>query len=130
MANLLSGLFRGRCPRCRSGALFQYPWWHVNKILAMNDSCPVCGQSYLQEPGFYYAAMYMSYAVNVALAVTCWVLFGFLFKPDSLEAFFQFVLIPVIVLVLVLLPFILRFSRTAVLYWLGNINYDPKWNKI
>jgi hypothetical protein len=39
----------------------------------MPDRCPVCGQSYQPEPGYYYGAMYVSYAFNVAILVAIWI---------------------------------------------------------
>ena len=29
--------------------------------MEMPDQCPVCGLDYIQEPGYYYGAMYVSY---------------------------------------------------------------------
>ena len=39
----------------------------------MHESCPVCSQVYDPEPGYYFGAMYVSYALNVAIMVTVWV---------------------------------------------------------
>ena len=39
----------------------------------MPEACPVCQQPYEPEPGFYYGAMYVSYALNVAILVAVWV---------------------------------------------------------
>jgi hypothetical protein len=38
----------------------------------MNSSCEKCDLSFEQEPGYYYGAMYVSYALGVALFVTIW----------------------------------------------------------
>lgn len=35
----------------------------------MPDHCPECGLSFMPEPGFYYGAMYVSYALTIALSV-------------------------------------------------------------
>ena len=35
----------------------------------MNPHCDHCGQSFMPEPGFYYGAMYVSYAFYVAVVV-------------------------------------------------------------
>ena len=71
-----------KCPRCHHGDMFtnNNPY-ALSKMSDMPLSCPVCGQPYVLEPGFYWGAMYMSYAltllfsaINVALI---WLLFGF-----------------------------------------------------
>ena len=62
--NLFKSIFKYRCPRCRSSKLFQEPFDFRNP-LAMNDKCPVCGQHFTPEPGFYYGAMFISYGLGV-----------------------------------------------------------------
>lgn len=46
----------------------------------MYPKCSVCGLKYEKEVGFYYGAMYASYALAVAEFVICWVGF-YLFFP-------------------------------------------------
>jgi uncharacterized protein (DUF983 family) len=68
------------CPRCQEGQFFQsnpYDLKHAGDLL---EHCPSCGLKYEKEPGFYYGAMYVSYALGVALFVTCWTSFN-LFLP-------------------------------------------------
>lgn len=50
----------------------------------MESSCTVCGQQYEREPGFYYGAMYVSYAINVIWFVTSWIALSLLF-PEGLS---------------------------------------------
>ncbi len=42
----------------------------------MPERCPECGFYNQPEPGFYWGAMFLSYAISVAL---CMLLFGFIF---------------------------------------------------
>jgi uncharacterized protein (DUF983 family) len=44
-----------RCPRCFEGKVFR-------GLLAMNERCPVCDLKFEREPGYFYGAMYFSYA--------------------------------------------------------------------
>lgn len=37
-----------------------------------HSKCPVCGTKFEREPVFLYGAMYVSYAIGVALFVTAW----------------------------------------------------------
>lgn len=72
--SLLSSVFKNKCPRCREGDLFltknPYSFSNIDK---MPDNCPKCGQKYWIEPGFYYGAMYISYALTIALSVAIFV---------------------------------------------------------
>lgn len=52
------------CPRCHKGKVFERnnPY-NFKYIFKMHDSCSVCGESYQREPGFFFGAMYVSYAL-------------------------------------------------------------------
>ncbi len=63
MATLLGSILSKKCPRCRSSKLFIEPMM-LNKPLDMNDRCPICGQNFMPEPGFYYGAMFISYLIS------------------------------------------------------------------
>src|SRR6185312_1720374 len=77
--HFIPSLLRFKCPRCRSGDMFQArnPY-NLRTCLKMNDRCPVCHQLMEIEVGFWYGTSYISYAMTVALSVaTCvawWVL--------------------------------------------------------
>ena len=45
----------------------------------MYENCSHCGLKYTREVGFWYGAMYVSYAVSVAIFVTLWVATSVLF---------------------------------------------------
>src|SRR3546814_16604797 len=64
-----------RCPRCRKGNMFTHAAFHP-KFSKMNKNCPVCNLQFEIEPGFYWGAMYFSYALNVAEMVTIAILAG------------------------------------------------------
>jgi uncharacterized protein (DUF983 family) len=59
-----------KCPRCQEGPLFinKNPYKLKNWDKMHND-CPVCELHYEREPGFFQGAMYVSYALGVALSV-------------------------------------------------------------
>lgn len=63
MATLINSIFSKKCPKCRSSKLFIQPMM-LSKPLDMNARCPVCGQNFLPEPGFYYGAMFISYLIS------------------------------------------------------------------
>jgi len=61
--NKLFSILNLKCPRCHEGDLFKTGSWSFQDITGMPDRCPNCKQNYMPEPGFYYGAMYVSYAI-------------------------------------------------------------------
>ena len=115
----LYSILKGRCPRCHEGEVFLFRNPYKNfKFIKMHDQCAVCRQSYNPEPGFYWGAMYASYAVTVAI---CLVLGGGLLFTNLKAEVILLILFGVLT---VLLPIIFRLSR---LIWLHIfIGYNPK----
>jgi uncharacterized protein (DUF983 family) len=59
-----------KCPRCQDGPLFiNANPYKIKNWDKMHSDCPVCGLHYEREPGFFQGAMYVSYALGVALSV-------------------------------------------------------------
>ena len=88
----------------------------------MNTTCPACGFTFEVEPGYFYVAMLLSYAMNVAELVTfgvgAYILTGseqpWLYVGILLGGAF------------VLSPFNFRYSRVILLFWLTpGLHYDP-----
>src|SRR5947209_8129921 len=105
-----NSIFSWKCPRCRKGNLFKHPIsFHLGKTLEMNESCPHCGLNLNPEPGYYYGAMFVSYALTIfeiALVVAgVYVL--------NHEAATWVYLIFVIAVSLVLMPFNYRWGRAG-----------------
>lgn len=73
------------CPRCHKGKVFERnnPY-NLKYIFRMNSSCSVCKEQYLKEPGFFFGAMYVSYALMAGWLII-WVLADILWF--RLEAF-------------------------------------------
>ena len=51
--------------------MFLYSARQVTRFSAMNPVCPHCNASFVPEPGFYFGAMFISYAFNVVIFVAC-----------------------------------------------------------
>jgi uncharacterized protein (DUF983 family) len=106
-STVFHSIFFFRCPRCREGAFFKSHPYDLRKVGDMHEHCSACGLKYEKEPGFYYGAMYVAYALGVALFVTLWTSFN-LFAP-SVSVGIQ---IAVIVLATILLgPYIYALSK-------------------
>jgi hypothetical protein len=87
----------------------------------MNTHCPVCDVSLEPEPGFYYGAMFVSYAFTVVLfAITAGIIY-FFFSPATELTY----IIAIIVVSILFVPFSFRYSRICFLYLIGGIKYDP-----
>jgi uncharacterized protein (DUF983 family) len=77
--NRLYSILNYKCPRCHQGNLFIGKAY--SKHLAhMPEQCTSCGLRYEREPSFFTGAMYVSYALQVALFTSVYVALGVLFK--------------------------------------------------
>jgi hypothetical protein len=124
----LASVFSCRCPRCRQGKLFKNPVSiSLKKNMAMNERCPVCGQITDIEVGFYYGTGYVSYLIALLISAICfilwWILIGFSFSDNR----FLYWIISNSLLLVVLQPWLMRFSRSLWISWF--VRYDPDWKK-
>ncbi|WP_240935725.1 DUF983 domain-containing protein [Hymenobacter sp. HDW8] len=113
-----------RCPRCHQGKLFSYPAYKLTKYAVMPERCAVCEVAYEPEPGFYWGAMFVSYAFSVACFALGGVATYYLFNDPAVWVY----VLMVTGFVLVTAPITLRYSRAIMLYLFGFIPYDPKYN--
>ena len=102
--------------------MFKHKTMNLGNMLKMHRTCPICGQDLMPEPGFYFGAMYFSYAINVALMVTFGMAFHILFHPGNILITFASVFIAP----LLFAPWNFRISRAIMLYALGGIKREDK----
>lgn len=62
-----------KCPHCNEGDFFESHPYKLSKVGDTYDKCATCNRKYSREPGFYFGAMFVSYALGVAVFVTIWV---------------------------------------------------------
>lgn len=111
-----------RCPRCHQAPLFTHPAASLH-FSAMPKQCPVCGQSFEPEPGFYFGAMYISSGFAVAVVVAVGLLLYFAFgDPDT-----WVYVVTVTGVMLLATPLVFRYSRALMLYLFGGARYDADW---
>jgi uncharacterized protein (DUF983 family) len=111
-----------KCPKCRTGNMF------ANELYSfggqkMHDACPHCGFHFEIEPGYFYVAMFVSYALNVALLITLGIgtyLFTYSENP--------WVYMPILLIAaFALSPVNFRYSRVILLYWLTpGVHFERK----
>ena len=105
-------ILRMRCPRCHKGRLFinQNPY-NIKQLTKMPVSCECCGQLTQPETGFYYGAMYVSYALCIAIGFLNY----FVFEKGFGASGVNFLILNTLVLFL-LWPVIFRYARVLYLY--------------
>lgn len=73
---LLPTALKMKCPYCGEGDLFKVKNpYRFSTMHVMHDACPKCHTSFHEEPGFYWGAMYVSYALTAGMVVfnTVWI---------------------------------------------------------
>jgi len=117
-----SALIHCKCPRCHEGNMFKNPAIS-KKFTEMPAHCPVCGVHFEPEPGFFWGAMYFSYAFSVGLTMLTAFSVYFIFNNPSVLVYMSFI-VPVVVL---FSPWSLRYSRSLMLHLFGGLKFDPDW---
>ncbi|MFD0767196.1 DUF983 domain-containing protein [Mucilaginibacter lutimaris] len=119
--HVLEAFIKAKCPRCRRGDIYSTPTYSFGGQ-KMHERCSHCGLHYEREPGYWYVAMFVSYAFNVAEMVTFAVGLHILTGSNS-----PWVYVGVLLgVIFILSPFNYRYSRVALLYWLTpGLNYEP-----
>lgn len=119
--SMFSAVLSAQCPRCREGSMFRRRGWRSLLSIAMYDNCPKCGLRFEIEPGFFYGAMFVSYAMVTGITLVSVLVSFALWKDPSTWA----IALVVTGLILLLLPSIFRYSRVLFLHWFGGIIYQP-----
>lgn len=114
-----------KCPRCRRGKLFANSMYGFGGQ-KMNPTCDHCHLTFEIEPGYFYVAMFVSYAMNVAEFITTAIVISVLTGSSN-----PWLYVSVILSVsLILSPFNFRYSRVTLLYWLTpGLHYNPELSK-
>ena len=60
-----------KCPFCHEGEFFLSHPYDLSQVGDLHTACPVCHRKYEKEPGFYYGAMFVSYAIGIAFSLLC-----------------------------------------------------------
>jgi len=115
-------MLHAKCPRCRRGDMFTGRVYSLTSN-HINLDCPRCNMHFEIEPGYFYAAMYVSYALNVGTSFTIAMLTYFITGNTTSPWLYTGVIIGGC---FVFAPIIFRVSRVLLLYWLSpKIHYQP-----
>lgn len=111
-----------KCPRCHEGDLFETNSFSFQKPFDMPDECPVCKQSFMPEPGFYYGAMFISYIFMGWFSIGLIALLHWVLDWSTAASFAVLIAFYAISLVWIF--------RTARAIWINiNVKYRPEYGK-
>ena len=87
----------------------------------MNETCASCHASFMPEPGFYFGALYVSYAFTIVFFIGIWATLYTTFDPaDWVYG------VTIVLACILFIPFSFRYSRILFLYWFGGLNQRGK----
>jgi uncharacterized protein (DUF983 family) len=124
MINILYATLSNKCPRCHSGKVFESnnPYSLKNGLI-MTKHCDGCGLKYEREVGYFYGAMFVSYALQTGLLTLLYFLNMFWWNMPSLYLVFL-----IIGSVFILFPVTFRWSR---IIWISLFTkYEPAYKVI
>lgn len=109
----------GTCPVCQKTYMYKESNpYKLTKTLTLKERCTHCYLKFSMEPSFFFGAMYVSYALGVALAVATFIITFFFL--DIKDKFYN--LLSITFVLVALMPIIMRLSRNI---WLNIfIGYD------
>ena len=118
----LYSILTGTCPKCQNESMYvDQNLLHVGNVIKMHEKCSHCGLKYQIEPSFFYGAMYVGYGLNVAIGIAVFLISYFIYS--SIKVSF----IAIIVSILLLVPIVLRISRS--IYINMFVSYDPTFKQ-
>ena len=91
----------------------------------MPERCAVCGLVFEPEVGFYWGAMYISYAFSTVIVALVGVLLYFLGNDPDVWVY----VVAVAAAVVVFTPLMFRYARAVMLYAFGGTHFDPRYSK-
>lgn len=119
MNKFLFSVIKNKCPHCGQGDFFvPGHMFNPRTFDRMNKECSNCRMDFRQEPGFYFGAAIMSYALQAVMLLLSYILFQVL-----VEIPFWYFLGLFSGLLILLLPFTFRISR---LLWINMLGTRPK----
>src|SRR6478752_6408428 len=120
--NKTLSIVEGKCPRCQSGKMFTHNAVS-KKFTEMAPDCPVCGLHFEIEPGFFWGAMYVSYAFTVAIMITLGLAVLFIGNDPDFWVYIG-VIIPAF---FIAAPFTYRYSRVLMSHYFSSISFEERY---
>lgn len=123
---LLSNIVSNQCPACREGKLFSDPNpYHLKHVVDMPAHCPVCGQPYELQTGFYFGTGYVAYAISVLIIGISFVLWYFTIGFSISDNRIYYWLLTSGLFLVLIQPPLQRLCRSL---WISFfVRYNPNW---
>ena len=100
-------VLRGKCPSCHKGNFFKHSFtMNLFKVNKIKKTCSYCDLKYMIEPAFYFGALYVSYAITVAVCIITFIISKLLIGLPILTSF-----VVVFIALILFVPINLRLSR-------------------
>jgi uncharacterized protein (DUF983 family) len=116
----LLAVINARCPQCHEGRLFKFKFWNIFNFTQMHEHCPSCNLRYEVEPGFFFGAMYVSYAFTVGIMLVGGVvIFNFFNDPPALGY-----VVPITAVSLLMVPFNFRMARVLFIHLFSGVKFQ------
>lgn len=90
--------------------------------MEMDTHCAVCGLKFEIEPGFFWGAMYVSYALTVGMML---ILGGMILFLSGGQAEFWTYIIPIVGSLILSAPLTFRYARVLMLSLFSPIEFNP-----
>ena len=116
----VSSFLNSKCPRCGKGKVFSGSIFSLRTFADTLGCCPNCHLSYEPETGFFFGAMYFSYALIVGVIIIGSIVMNLL-------DLFNYAIYLIPVLLILLLPVIFRHSRLFMLYVVYPLMFEEKF---
>lgn len=126
---LLKSVLTNRCPHCRKGNLFIDPNpYHLKTTMHMPEKCPVCGQPYELQTGFYFGTGYVSYALSVLFLILFFIGWHFTLHLSLKDNSIFWCLGMGALSLVIIQPLMQRLARSI---WIAFfVYYDPNYQKV
>lgn len=122
---IFQSVFGNTCPSCHKGKVFSCgnPF-NLRRMFDMEPTCSHCGLKYEKEPGFFYGAMYVAYALTSGWITICYISNELWLHLDA-----WFLISFTLISLVVLAPLTLRASRLIWLNFFVSYEEDAKTEK-
>ncbi len=96
--------------------------------MRMPERCPVCGQAFELQTGFYFGTGYVSYFLSVLIILVTAALWFFTIGFSLTDNRLYWYLVSISSLLLMTQPVLQRLCRSV---WIAFfVRYDPNWNRL
>lgn len=126
---LIGSVLLNRCPRCREGRLFTNPNpYDLRTTMRMPEHCPVCGQAFELQTGFYFGTGYVSHFLSVAFILISFAFWFFTIGVSFHDNRLYWYLVSVSSFLLLTQPLQQRLCRSI---WIAFfVRYQRDWRQL